>query len=125
MLFRSAFIKANIDLMEKTAPAKPPSIPPPERFTIPSLTITPLRSLYDGESTIFPPPETVIDGYRFGAKENENLNVLISVGGSVTQYTSRIVMQNSQDTSEKIAYVNRSPGGINSITSNTAILTLT
>jgi hypothetical protein len=68
-------------------------------------------------------PENVIEGYRIGARENENLNVLISVGGSVTQYTSRIVMQNSQDTSEKIAYVNRSPGGINSITSNTATLT--
>ena len=69
------------------------------------------------------PPENVIEGYRIGAKENDNLNVLISIGGSVTQYSSRIVMQNSQDTSEKVFYVNRSSGGINSITSNVATLT--
>ena len=69
------------------------------------------------------PPENVIEGYRIGAKENENLNVLISIGGSVTRYASRIVMQNSQDSSEKIFYVNRSPGGINSVTSNVTTLT--
>ena len=69
------------------------------------------------------PPENVIEGYRIGAKQNDNLNVLISVGGSVTKYSSRIVMQNSQDSSEKIFYINRSAGGINSITSNTITLT--
>jgi hypothetical protein len=68
-------------------------------------------------------PENVVDGYRVGAKENDTLNVLISVGGSVTQYSSRIVMQNSQTSSEKVFYINRSPGGINSITSNVATLT--
>ena len=46
-------------------------------------------------------PENVIEGYRIGARENDTLNVLISVGGTVNEYSSRIVMPNSQSSSEK------------------------
>jgi len=47
------------------------------------------------------PPENVIDGYRFGAKENDTLNVLISAGSTTSEYSSRVVMPNSQSSSEK------------------------
>jgi hypothetical protein len=63
-------------------------------------------------------PEYVLDGYRIGARENDSLKVLISVGGSTTEYSSRIVMQNSQTSSEKSFRADRSPIGINSIGSN-------
>jgi len=68
------------------------------------------------------PPENVLEGYRFGAKENDELKVLLSVGGTVTEYKSRIVMPGSQSSSEKSFTVGRS-AGINSITSNTLTLT--
>ena len=66
-------------------------------------------------------PENVLEGYRLGAKTNEQLNVLISIGGTVSQYSSRVVMPGSQSSSEKSFSVGRS-AGINSITSN--IITL-
>jgi hypothetical protein len=69
------------------------------------------------------PPENVIEGYRIGAKTNDTLNVLVSYAGSVTEYSSKIVMQNSQNSSEKISFVNRSVLGINSITNNIISLT--
>ena len=61
------------------------------------------------------PPENVIDGYRIGARPNDELNVLVSSAGSVTEYKARIVMPNSQASAEKIFTVNRSATGINSI----------
>ena len=47
------------------------------------------------------PPENVIEGYRIGARVNDKLNVLVSFAGSSTEYSSRIVMPNSQTSSEK------------------------
>jgi hypothetical protein len=62
------------------------------------------------------PPENVIEGYRIGARENDSLNVLIaSSSGVINQYSARIVMPNSQSSSEKLFTVNRSVSGINSI----------
>ena len=61
------------------------------------------------------PPENVIDGFRVGAKTNDTLKVLVSSAGSVTEYGARIVMPNSQSSSEKLFLVNRSATGINSI----------
>ena len=69
------------------------------------------------------PPENVLEGYRVGAREQDNLYVLIPSGGTALEFKSRIVMPNSQATSEKIFNVDRSSSGINSITSN--IITLT
>jgi hypothetical protein len=60
-------------------------------------------------------PENVLEGYRIGARENDSLRVLVSLGGSVTEYSSRIVMPNSQSSGEKSFNVNRSSTGINSI----------
>ena len=74
-------------------------------------------------------PENVLEGYRFGAKENDQLNVLVSYAGSVTEYSARIIMDGyqatsgedlTQLTSEKIFTVDRSAAGINSIGSNSA-----
>ena len=72
-------------------------------------------------------PDSVIEGYRIGAKKNDNLNVLISQGGSINQYSARIVMPNTELSStqysfEKSFSVGRS-SGINSVTSNTLTLT--
>ena len=60
-------------------------------------------------------PENVLEGYRFGARENDSLKVLVSSAGSVTEYESRIVMPDSQLSSEKTFTVNQSVVGINSI----------
>jgi len=68
-------------------------------------------------------PENVIEGYRVGARTNDALKVLVSSSGTVTEYSSRIVMPGSQDSSEKVFTVNQSPTGINSITTNAITLT--
>ncbi len=68
-------------------------------------------------------PENVLEGYRIGARENDELKVLISSGGTPIEYSARIVMPNSQTSSEKSFDVGRSGVGINSITSNTLTLT--
>ena len=74
------------------------------------------------QTNIDAPPQNVLEGYRVGAKENDTLNAIISVGGTASSYSTRIVMPGSQTSSEKIFPVNRSTGGINSITSNTFTL---
>ena len=73
-----------------------------------------------GQTNEEAPPENVIEGYRFGARTNDELNVLVSSSGTITEYTSRIVMPGSQDSSEKIFTVNQSPTGINSIGSQSS-----
>tara|TARA_Y100000004_G_scaffold196126_1_gene265148 strand:+ start:1204 stop:7038 length:5835 start_codon:yes stop_codon:yes gene_type:complete len=69
------------------------------------------------------PPTTIIDGYRFGAKTGDTLDVLISVGGTITKYSGSIYMDGSSDTSKKIFRVNQSAAGINSVTDNVIELT--
>jgi hypothetical protein len=68
-------------------------------------------------------PQNVIEGYRIGARENDTLKVLISAVGTSAEYSARIVMPNSQTSSEKNFFVGRSTVGINSITNNTLTLT--
>ncbi len=69
-------------------------------------------------------PENVLDGYRIGAKNYDTLKVLIPVSSGVSsEFSSRIVMPESQASGEKSFKVNRSSAGINSITSNTVTLT--
>ena len=69
-------------------------------------------------------PDSVIEGYRLGAKENDTLNVLIpDSDGTPTNRSARIVMPDTelsttQDTFQKTHKVGRT-SGINSITSNT------
>ena len=72
------------------------------------------------------PPENVIEGFRIGARVNDNLNLLIPQGGVTNQHSARIVMDGStstdgvvveESTSEKSFNVKR-VSGINSIGSN-------
>jgi hypothetical protein len=72
------------------------------------------------------PPENVIEGFRLGAKRNDNLNVLIPLAGVTRRSRARIIMDGStstdgivieESTSEKSFNVNR-VAGINSIGAN-------
>ena len=69
-------------------------------------------------------PENVVDGYRVGAAASERLNVLIPISAGVSsEFSSRVVMPNSQSSGEKSFNVKRSATGINSVTSNQFELT--
>ena len=73
------------------------------------------------------PPENVLEGFRVGAKDNDQLQVLISQAGNVTEYSARIVMPDNTTnpvySAEKIFDVNKSIAGINSISSNVITFT--
>ena len=87
-----------------------------------AITTTSSQLYLNGETNADVPPENVFEGYRIGARTNDNLNVLISQAGVTTQFSSRIVMQGSQSTREKSFEVGR-VGTANSISGN--IITLT
>ena len=75
-------------------------------------------------------PENVIEGYRVGARENDQLKILVSSGEELVEYHARIVMPGSESSSEKSFNVDRSPVGINSIgryseTGSDNVITLT
>ena len=74
--------------------------------------------LYE-QTNIDAPPENVLEGFRVGAKNNDQLRVLISQAGIVTEYSARVVMpddtENPVSSSEKSFDVKRSIAGINSI----------
>ena len=72
-------------------------------------------------------PENVIEGFRLGARANDQLKVLIPQGGVTNEYVARIVMEGStstdghvvaESTSEKSFNVRRSAAGINSVGTN-------
>ena len=69
------------------------------------------------ETNVDRPPSNVLEGYRVGARTNDDLRVLISQAGVTTEYASRIVMPNSNVSSEKRFSVGR-VGTANSISSN-------
>ena len=75
----------------------------------------PTRLYLYGETNAAVPPENVIDGFRVGARENDELNLIISSGGISTEYTSRIVMPGTAVSSEKSFDVVRTNLGINKI----------
>ena len=73
-------------------------------------------------------PDSVIDGYRIGAKENDKLNVLVSTSGITTTLSSRIIMPNTQFTSNEVSaekkfVVGNTSVGVNSVSSNVFTLT--
>ncbi len=37
-------------------------------------------------------PDSIVDGYRIGARENDKLNVLISKTGITTTHSARIII---------------------------------
>ena len=69
------------------------------------------------------PPVTVLDGYRFGANDNENIKVNLSISGLTTSYSARVVMDGTQGqliekSGEKIHRVSQNAVGVSSITSS-------
>ena len=72
-------------------------------------------------------PDNVIEGYRIGAKDNDVLKCLISQGGTPVEYSARIIIPNTQFSSEEVTsekkFVVGRVGTSNSISSN--IITLT
>ena len=68
-------------------------------------------------------PETVIQGYRVGAKVNDKLNVIISQAGTPTNYFARIVMPDTDKSSVKAYNIGRNVGTGNSIASSTITFT--
>ena len=72
-------------------------------------------------------PDTVIDGFRIGAKTNDYLKVNLSVSGLTTAHSAKIVMPDTQGdavkfSGEKTYRVQRTSAGISSISTN--IITL-
>ncbi len=68
-------------------------------------------------------PENIIEGYRIGAKTNDQLNFLASINGSLEQYSAKITMPSPvgaarTDSGEKIFKVSRNSSGINQIGSS-------
>jgi hypothetical protein len=64
-------------------------------------------------------PDSVIDGYRLGAKVDDQLNIDISVGGVTTSYYAKVVMPNTEISYEKSYTVAKKINGVsNEITAN-------
>jgi hypothetical protein len=81
--------------------------------------------LYSYKNKDIIPPHQV-DSYRIGAKQNELLNLTVTVGAALTTYTAPILMQSPDGTTfsaNKISKVGRT-AGINSITNDTFTLTV-
>jgi len=83
--------------------------------------------LYE-ETNIDEPPVTTIQGYRVGAKKDDELNVIIPESGVPTNFRARIVMDDTayatkKISSKKIGRVGRNVSAGNSITNS--IFTLT
>jgi len=80
------------------------------------------------EENLSKPPKSVIQGYRIGAKVNDKLNVVISENGTPITREARIVMPNTENTSNevssvKVSNVGRTVSTGNSISSNTVTFT--
>ena len=68
-------------------------------------------------------PENIIEGYRVGAKTNDQLNFLASINGSLEQYSARITMTSPvgaarTDSGEKVFKIARTSTGVNQIGSS-------
>ena len=81
--------------------------------------------IYDASNADVP-PENVIEGFRIGARVNDNLKLLVPQGGVTNEHSARIIMDGvtstdgvlvEESTSEKSFNVKR-VAGINSIGSN-------
>jgi microcystin-dependent protein len=76
------------------------------------------RLYFYNRKSLASPPESVVEGFRIGAKPNDELRVRINS----VEYASSILMQNGTSSGEKVSIVSRSNAGINSIASNTFTL---
>ena len=115
----------------------PPRTLKPENATIEfsSLDITKTTSVGDTSKLYLynftnqdEAPNSIIQGYRFGAKSDEDINVVIPVGGTPTTFRAKVVMDDTAyDTNKaigkKVARVGRNVSTGNSITSSTLTFT--
>ena len=76
-----------------------------------------------GQTNASVAPDSIIDGYRIGAKAGDTLNVLISQSGISTEYTAEIVMPGTELKFSEKFVVGRSSVGINSISSDVITFT--
>jgi len=72
-------------------------------------------------------PNSIIDGYRIGAKTNDTLKVNLLIAGITTDYSAKIVMPDTQSdtiklSGEKLYRVQTSSTGISSISANIVTL---
>jgi hypothetical protein len=68
------------------------------------------------------PPSNVIDGFRIGAKQNEQLHVSLTSGGISTAYDATIVMDgNDEITYQKEYNVAKESNGLTNVISNNVI----
>ena len=79
------------------------------------------------ETNLSAPPESVIQGFRIGSKENDTLVSLITQEGTPIEYSARIVMPNTEGSTKQVSSVKVSNvgrnSGINSITDSTLTFT--
>jgi hypothetical protein len=70
-------------------------------------------------------PISVIDGYRIGAKQNDQLNLIVSSSGISTTYSATIIMEGSSETTYQKEYdvAKLINGQTNNISANTITLT--
>ena len=115
----------------------PPKTLKPEYSTVefPAIDITKTTSVADNTKLYLynftnqdEGPNTVIQGYRFGAKNNEELNVVIPVSGTPRTFRARVVMDDTASdttkaTGKKVSVVGRNVSTGNSITSSTLTFT--
>jgi hypothetical protein len=76
-----------------------------------------------GETNFDSAPENILQGFSIGANHSDALEVQLSVSGITSEFFANIVMPSTQQSANKaigskISIVNKSPIGVNSITSN-------
>ena len=117
----------------------PPRTLKPENATIEfsSLDITKTTSVGDTSKLYLynftnqdEAPNSIIQGYRFGAKNDEDINVVIPVGGTPTTFRAKVVMDDTayatnKAIGKKVSRVGRNVSTGNSITSSTLTFTST
>ena len=86
------------------------------------------RLYFYNQTNLDEPPTSIINGYRIGAKKNDELNAIIPVSGTPTNFRARIIMDDTAyDTREvsstKYGRVGRNVSTGNSITNSTITLT--
>lgn len=77
-----------------------------------------------GKTNVDSPPDSVLNGYRIGSKENDTLNCLIPYNGVLSEYSANIIMSGGTTSRQKLHKVNKDANAItNDIQNN--IITLT
>ena len=63
-------------------------------------------------------PDSLLQGYRIGAKSDERLNVLITQEGTPTTYYARVIMPNTEEGTDQVTSIKVSKVGRNVSTGN-------